>query len=154
MSDSASDQYAKLLLGKCHGYPLWDPQPTEENINYKMDGVRIGDVGFLDQGAFNYLFNICVPREHAINSLIQSQQGQASSFVSVGIGANDVRHKRVAFPPKACVSTKSIRKRGVDVSENMGTPAPVTQEVNVQITCSSDEGAALVLPTGASSQDL
>lgn len=32
--------------------------------------------------------------------------------------------------------------------------APVTQEMNVQITCSSDEGAALVLPTGASSQDL
>lgn len=122
MSDSASDQYARLLFGKCHGYPLWDPQPTEENVGYKKDGVRIGDVGFLDQGSFNFLFNICVPREHAINSLLRKPQGQAYSFVAVAVEDDDVRHKRVAFPPEACVSTKSIRKRGVNVSENIGAP--------------------------------
>ncbi|KAJ7657657.1 hypothetical protein DFH06DRAFT_452641 [Mycena polygramma] len=155
MSDSASDQYAKLLLRKCYGFPLWDPQPTEENAEYKKDGARIGDVGFLDQGAFNFLFNICLPREHPINSLLQTQHARAYNFESVRIGPNDIRHKVVAFPPKACVSTKSIRKRAVDVSESMGAPGvPLTQETNVHIACSTDEGAALVLPTGASSQDL
>jgi hypothetical protein len=122
MSNSASDQYAKLLLGKCYGYPLWDPQTTEENADYEKDGVRIGDVGFLDQGAFNFLFNICVPEEHAINSLLRKPEGQAYSFVAVAIEDDDVRHKRIAFPPEACVSTKIIRKQGVTVSENIGAP--------------------------------
>ncbi|KAJ7857200.1 hypothetical protein B0H13DRAFT_1641077, partial [Mycena leptocephala] len=67
MSDSASERYARLLLGKDHGYPLWDPQPTGTNTAYKEHGVGIGDIGFLGDGAFNYLFNICAPKEDPIN---------------------------------------------------------------------------------------
>lgn len=119
MSDSASDQYAKLLLGKCYGYPLWDPQPTEENSTYKRGGVGIGDVGFLDQGSFNYLFNIRFSRDHPINSLLTNPNVKASSFVHIDIGDDEIRQKTVAFPPEACVATKSIRKRGVNISEGI-----------------------------------
>jgi hypothetical protein len=119
MSDSPSEHYTRLLLGKCYGYPLWDPQPTENNISYKKDGVRIGDVGFLDQGSFNYLFNICASRADPINSFLRKPIVRDHPFVPVPIDDDDVRHRRVAFPPEACVSTKSIRKRALDVSEQV-----------------------------------
>ncbi|KAJ7844836.1 hypothetical protein B0H13DRAFT_1473605, partial [Mycena leptocephala] len=73
MSESSSEQYAILLLPKCYGYPLWDPQPTESNTTYQKDGVRIGDVGYLSgEGSFNYLFNICVPKDDLLNAFLSA----------------------------------------------------------------------------------
>ncbi|KAL6308828.1 hypothetical protein BKA93DRAFT_822112 [Sparassis latifolia] len=48
---SASDVYAELLWSKYYGHPLWDPElaPGGE--------VRLGDVGFIREGAFHRLFN-------------------------------------------------------------------------------------------------
>ncbi|KAF7368716.1 hypothetical protein MVEN_00196300 [Mycena venus] len=155
MSDSPSEQYTALLLGQRYGYPLWDPQPTEENLEYKRKGVRIGDVGSLEQGSFNYLFNICVERDAEINYLLRKPRIHNYPFVPVGIDEDEVRRKRVALPPGHCVSTKTIQKKGFNVSEELNAGvAPVTQQIIVQISCSSDKGAALLLPKGASSQDL
>jgi hypothetical protein len=52
---------------KKFGYPLWIPEPTIP-IAYQVEGVRIGDVGNIAyDGSFNFLFNICLPRDHPIN---------------------------------------------------------------------------------------
>ncbi|KIK62478.1 hypothetical protein GYMLUDRAFT_116705, partial [Collybiopsis luxurians FD-317 M1] len=62
--------YAQLLLPRKRGYPLWDPKPDEYlPEEYRREGVRIGDVGFLNEsGGFDYLFNACLPAEHPVNA--------------------------------------------------------------------------------------
>jgi hypothetical protein len=46
-------------------HPLWIPQSNMVlPILYRAQGVRVGDVGiFTESGAFDFLFNICVPRD-------------------------------------------------------------------------------------------
>ena len=41
--------YAKELQHLHHGYPLWDPEPTEHGQ------AQIGDVSFIYRGAFHRL---------------------------------------------------------------------------------------------------
>jgi hypothetical protein len=69
MSQAPSQVYARRLLPKEHGYPLWIPEPNirlpEE---YQAQGVCIGDVGLVTpKGDFSFLFNICLPANHSIN---------------------------------------------------------------------------------------
>jgi len=61
--------YVEHLLGERRGYPLWIPQAnTYLHKTYRSRGVSIGDVGILTpSGAFDYLFNICVPADNPIN---------------------------------------------------------------------------------------
>ena len=69
MSQNDSEIYARLLLPKRRGFPLWDPQP-HPNLpsEYRKDGVNIGDVGIVTPlGVFDFLFNICLPTDHVIN---------------------------------------------------------------------------------------
>lgn len=46
------DIYAEKLLPLGYGHPLWAPEPSRE-----FGEVRIGDVGFLSNGCFRFLFN-------------------------------------------------------------------------------------------------
>jgi hypothetical protein len=67
---SDSEIYARNLLVKKHGYPLWLPEPFS-NLprKYRKKGVSVGDVGIItSDGGFDYLFNICLPSDHPINS--------------------------------------------------------------------------------------
>ena len=69
MSHVASDVYARRLLVKGLGYPLWVPEPNNFlPAEYQDTGVRIGDVGRVtSKGSFDFLFNICLPPDHPIN---------------------------------------------------------------------------------------
>lgn len=52
MSHSLAAQvYADQLRSLRHGEPLWQPEPS------KRGEVRIGDVGFVNDGRFHLLFN-------------------------------------------------------------------------------------------------
>lgn len=65
--DAAYNIYARQLLPRKHGYPLWLPEHT------KFGEVQIGDVGYLRDGGFYRMFNAVstekqnygVPHEHA-----------------------------------------------------------------------------------------
>ncbi|KAJ3751295.1 hypothetical protein DFH05DRAFT_1386535 [Lentinula detonsa] len=65
-----SDVYARMLLLRKKGYPLWKPKSKNKGLPeaYKREGVHIGDVGILtDSGGFDYLFNVCHGSGHELN---------------------------------------------------------------------------------------
>jgi hypothetical protein len=69
MCQNDGEVYARLLLPKKFGFPLWIPQP-HRNLprEYRRNGVNIGDVGIITSGGvFDFLFNVCLPSHHSIN---------------------------------------------------------------------------------------
>jgi hypothetical protein len=69
MCQNDVDVYARLMLPKKRGFPLWIPQP-HQNLprDYRKNGVDIGDVGIVtSDGVFDFLFNICRPSHDPIN---------------------------------------------------------------------------------------
>ena len=50
-----SDIYAQELFPLGFGHPLWYPQPSGLTGNQTID---IGDVGYIEDGAFVRLFNV------------------------------------------------------------------------------------------------
>jgi hypothetical protein len=68
--ETDANAYARILLTRGHGYPLWVPEPPTNIDGYAVEGARIGDVGVINyDGSFKFLFNIFLPRSHAINVL-------------------------------------------------------------------------------------
>ena len=59
---AAWDIYAESLEPLEHGYPLWRPEPSSE-----FGPVRLGDVGYVQQGRFYCLFHTMLPLHHADN---------------------------------------------------------------------------------------
>ncbi|EPS99271.1 hypothetical protein FOMPIDRAFT_35773, partial [Fomitopsis schrenkii] len=55
--------YAKELFKSGKGYPLWQPEATEDDVE-----VELGDVGYLDKGGFCRLFNACRERDDPLNN--------------------------------------------------------------------------------------
>jgi hypothetical protein len=61
--------YREYLSSHNHGLALWDPKP-DDNL-YKQPGhVSIGDVGYLDDGAFMRMFNVTLPWDDPSNKLL------------------------------------------------------------------------------------
>lgn len=50
---AAWDIYAEELSSKGHGIPLWSPEPHQDRE------VQIGDVGLIQSGEFQSIFNAC-----------------------------------------------------------------------------------------------
>ena len=72
--DTAWDIYAQRLMHLGHGHPLWGPEPCG-----RFGEVRLGDVGYLQDGHFCFLFNAMRTAEDLVNS--QSQLGVPPNFV-------------------------------------------------------------------------
>ena len=55
--------YSDLLFTKGYGHPLWDPSPTkmDPGIDKEAYEVAVGDVGYIEYGAFKRLFNAVLP---------------------------------------------------------------------------------------------
>ena len=66
---SIADKYTRTMLKCLAGYPLYKPKPyNKPPTNYLREGIRVGDVGFIrDNGAFDFLFNICPSQNDSIN---------------------------------------------------------------------------------------
>ncbi len=57
------DIYAEKLFPLGYGHPLWIPEPSRE-----VGEVRIGDIGYLSDGRFCFLFNCIYPTDDPINT--------------------------------------------------------------------------------------
>jgi hypothetical protein len=103
-----------MLIGKGHGYPLWVPEPYDDlPSEYKEQGVRIGDVGVTtSDGAFDFLFNICMPADHPIHHHIKLPEW----FKQVDRGPVDEEVQK--HLPGSDIASPSIRREsfGEDVS--------------------------------------
>jgi hypothetical protein len=66
---SPSDTYARLLLPKKYGYPLWLQDPDVGlPLEYRSVGVNIGDVGTVTyDGGFDFFFNIRCEASDPVN---------------------------------------------------------------------------------------
>jgi hypothetical protein len=61
--------YREQLSSLYHGLALWNPKPVKSL--YKQPGhVSIGDVGYLDNGAFMRMFNVTLPWDDPSNKLL------------------------------------------------------------------------------------
>ena len=61
--DPPSAIYQDQLSALFHGLALWNPNPPKNIYN----NVSIGDVGYLDEGAFIRMFNVTLPWDHPSN---------------------------------------------------------------------------------------
>lgn len=60
---AAWDIYAQRLIHLGHGHPLWGPEPSQ-----RFGEVRLGDVGYLHEGRFCFLFNTMHSADDPVNS--------------------------------------------------------------------------------------
>ncbi|KAF9536447.1 hypothetical protein CPC08DRAFT_652108, partial [Agrocybe pediades] len=103
-------------------------------------GVGIGDVGLLDRvGYFVYMFNIFASRDDDLN-----ERSVPEDFEPLVLNRErDVVVKRDYFPPRSVISSK-----GVEVTRVSEDP------FEFKFVTTAREGALLVLPDGASREDL
>ncbi|KAF8958253.1 hypothetical protein BDZ97DRAFT_1842548 [Flammula alnicola] len=142
----SSDIYYRHLSAKGRGSPLWIPEPNHFlDISYRRRGIDIGDVGIITpRGAFDFLFNICLPQDDPINA-----GGVPEGFSALNpplIPAHDIQGQQ-ELGEDTHLSSESITK---DIND--GGPANVT--LGITFIASAREGAILTMPEGAYTVDL
>ncbi|KAJ7592795.1 hypothetical protein C8J56DRAFT_885889 [Mycena floridula] len=151
---SESELYAKLLLPRKHGFPLWKPDPNQQLAEeYRYSGQRIGDVGIITRdGGFDFLFNICHKADHPIHI-----RGVPPSFDPIDPATLELDERHGFHNPKTDITTQNIRKTdiefGLSIADNVTSPGAVVG-FEFHVALSSSEGAILMLPDGASRMDL
>jgi hypothetical protein len=107
--EGVSDTYARVLLVKKFGYPLWIPEPSDHPPEYKREGTSIGDVGVITpDGQFKFLFNIFLPGTHPLN------HPPPPSFESLESYENAIVRMPLMFPPGRVIASESIEERDLN----------------------------------------
>jgi hypothetical protein len=107
-----SENYARCLMPKGHGYPMWVPKPPDNLPEcYRARGVCLGDIGIVTRdGVFDFLFSICLPSDHAIN-LGRTPPG----FQHIELNsAMDILTDDQKHPVGSHVGSISVEKKSVD----------------------------------------
>ncbi|THU94234.1 hypothetical protein K435DRAFT_900685, partial [Dendrothele bispora CBS 962.96] len=121
-----------MLCPKGHGYPLWTPELDEETLEHHKDGIKVGDVGFITQdGGFEFLFNITLPGDHDIHKR-RGVPGNFEPLILDDKAGYSTRKNQI--PREGCVHSRG-------------------SVFNVRASRYVLEGAALLLPQGASQTD-
>ncbi len=106
-----SEIYARCLLVKRHGYPLWVPEPYGQSTIYGTKGVRIGDVGYVTrEGGFQTLFNIRAAPDDPIN-----WQGVPDGFQQIHLAPWAISRIPNFYPPDSFVTSTSATQRSFAV---------------------------------------
>ena len=124
-------------------------------IPYRAQGVRVGDVGiFTENGGFDFLFNICVPRDDLINPRMLPE-----NFVPISppVDPTDIR-KFAEFSPGSYLASSSVAESRTTESSYVVYSNLLNLLINVLsgliFESSASEGAILTMPEGAYSEDL
>ena len=154
--------YERLLQGKGRGFALYVPEPNMHLPHaYQKIGINIGDVGFITpDGAFSFLFNICVPRDDPINPRILPED---FSLLQPMLTDFDVakfpRFKSGSYLASASIEKKESESNTRCVTPSLESSIPKllfnTRELRgLHFETSASEGAVLTMPEGAISLDL
>ncbi|KIM72179.1 hypothetical protein PILCRDRAFT_804222 [Piloderma croceum F 1598] len=155
MSSVPSDVYARQLLVKHYGYPLFVPEPDDGlPVEYRNKGTSIGDVGIITpDGSFDFLFNICVPANDPVNCY-----GVPDGFEHVLLDPGKISLLNNIHPPGSDVSSASVKRANISLEysqqENEILNIPAGVGIGYKFTTSSTEAAILSLPEGASRQNI
>ena len=125
-------------------------------IPYRAQGVRVGDVGiFTENGGFDFLFNICVPRDDPINP---GKLPENFIPISPPLDPTDIR-KFAEFSPGSYLASSSVAESRTTESLYVLVYSNfLNLSINVLSSLvfesSASEGAILTMPEGAYSEDL
>jgi hypothetical protein len=112
------EMYCSQLLTKKRGYPLWVPGPGMQlPIEYRRQGISIGDVGIITSTAFDFLFNIFEPADDAINRGLVPQG--FSPFPRREL-EHDIQ-KTMDYGPNTYLASSSVRKISLTVRQVKGS---------------------------------
>ena len=98
-----SDIYARGLFHYGHGFPVWDPQPTDSGE------VLIGDVGYMEDGQFFRLFNAMRPADDPVNQ----RWGVPDGFVPLTVDPRSFTRRDGAIPAGPLCS-RSVVSNSID----------------------------------------
>ncbi|KJA17905.1 hypothetical protein HYPSUDRAFT_975312 [Hypholoma sublateritium FD-334 SS-4] len=139
-----AESYARSLMMTGNGFPLWYPGgDLGKPIQYLQRGISIGDVGTLDRdGLFDFCFNIFLSPDNPIHSGLVPREFRP---LEPRLDPSEVKTIPEYFTPGQVITSQ-----GVDVALN--------PENSLKYTFSSLdpslEGGILVLPNGASREDM
>ncbi|KIK49990.1 hypothetical protein GYMLUDRAFT_266261 [Collybiopsis luxurians FD-317 M1] len=143
---SPMEVYTRELLVHGRGYPLWQPKPAENMPEaYRKEGVRIGDVGFLDEsGGFFFLFNVCLPADDPVNVRRVPREFEPIPGLD--------HHKTACkeYPPNWSVACGSEALHHV---QGCMSAMEATCASGLSFTSSASQGAVLIMPEGGRKED-
>ncbi|KAJ7433104.1 hypothetical protein FB451DRAFT_1155377, partial [Mycena latifolia] len=126
----AHQVYSHQLRELSHGYALWCPEPC------LYDEVKVGDVGYLRDGAFHRLFNATLPADHPDQTL-----GVPPLFQPLILPVGSMwRNDKFFDPSNLRSSSVSEHRYGVSAG---GVVLP--GGAGVHFSCSRKQGALLHL---------
>lgn len=132
------DVYQKHLSFLSQGFALWSPNP----LGSIYDRVSIGDVGYIDEGAFVRMFNVILPWDDPSNRNF----GQPDEYEPLQFHGNAIR--RTTFDAKDHCSSSVFR--GEYANSALATsPEPAGR---ITYRCRGI-GALLSLPDGGHNED-
>jgi len=134
-----------------HGIPLYTPEPSENlPAQYRLEGISIGDVGIVKNGSFEVLFNACQSVAHNINA-----EGIPANFEPFLLRPRDVS-KRQYHSPGSVIASAKVTKFALNTEASSITNPfiPATVGVGVSLRINSKQCAILILPEGASREEL
>ncbi|THV04059.1 hypothetical protein K435DRAFT_650068, partial [Dendrothele bispora CBS 962.96] len=144
-----------MLYPKGYGYPLWTPEPNEQTpLVYRKVGIQVGDVGFITQdGGFEFLFNITLPKDHKIH---QKWRGIPEDFEQLKLNEKGYSTGKNQIPKGETIHSKETEVQEIGGYFNVrASDLPTVTDTNIgfQLHSTHSEGAALLLPQGASRTD-
>ncbi|KAF8967320.1 hypothetical protein BDZ97DRAFT_1656614, partial [Flammula alnicola] len=140
--EKSCEIFYRHLSVKRRGSPLWIPEPNKRlPVQYQKRGIVVGDVGIITaSGAFDFLFNICLPHDDPINE--QEDLPENFSPLDPPLRSRDIREYS-EFKADTYLGSASIER-----SQRDGDSPGLTFE------SSASEGAILAMPLGSNSHDL
>ncbi|EEB93324.1 hypothetical protein MPER_08036, partial [Moniliophthora perniciosa FA553] len=160
--DAESEVYARFLLPKKKGYPLWNPG-VSDNLppEYRERGVSIGDVGTIDEeGGFQYLFNVLLPSDHPMNGAERVPAGFTPLSVPLYTEkrANQYAPGTHIANPESDICKTPLGYREVEMTRELDAAlraGKVPPEVGYgfRFDVNGPEGAILILPEGGIRED-
>ncbi|KAF9062302.1 hypothetical protein BDP27DRAFT_295165 [Rhodocollybia butyracea] len=151
-----SEVYARHMLLRANGYPLWRPKLNNSSLPllHRQEGVRIGDIGIItDTGGFDYLFNICHDASHPLNEgRVPEGFKPLQEFDSANTDAQDLEPGYWIPNHPSSVHLAGVIPHSSQNPHIVGVPEAEVG-AGLSFVSSASKGALLVLPEGGQKVD-